>query len=150
MVRKWLLAHVRSLRDNCFYRASFAARNRPRKPSTIKDGEKMYPAGGPIAWFGCRRSGKNVRVSVQRKCHSVTLPWYPMSTVFRVNYSCRKKRPLVLPVHLLCLAPLLGGISLVAGYVKLQDDGMVHHPVNRRGGGHGVGEDALPLREDQV
>ena len=22
----------------------------------------------------------NVRVSVQRKCHSVTLPWYPMST----------------------------------------------------------------------
>ena len=27
---------------------------------------------------------------------------------------------------------------------------MVDHPVNRRGGGHGVGEDALPLREDQI
>ena len=61
-----------------------------------------------------------------------------------------KKRPLVLPVHLLCLAPLLGGISPVAGYVKLQDDGMVHHPVDGRSGGHGVGEDAFPLGEDQV
>ena len=38
----------------------------------------------------------------------------------------------------------------VAGDVKLQDDGVVHDPVNRRGGGHGVGKDALPLREDQV
>ena len=56
---------------------------------------------------------------------------------------------LALPVHLLGLAPLLGCISPVAGDVKLQDDGVVHHPVNRRGGGHGVGEDALPLREDQ-
>ena len=28
---------------------------------------------------------------------------------------------------------------------KLQDDGVVHDPVNRRGGGHGVGKDALPL-----
>ena len=27
---------------------------------------------------------------------------------------------------------------------------MVHDPVNRRGGGHGVGEDALPLGGDQV
>ncbi len=27
---------------------------------------------------------------------------------------------------------------------------MVHHPVDCRGGGHGVGEDALPLGEDQV
>ena len=24
----------------------------------VKGGEKMYRAGGPIAWFGCRRSGK--------------------------------------------------------------------------------------------
>ena len=52
------LTHVRSPRDNQAYRAPFVRRNRPRKPSTIKDGEKMYPAGGPIAWFGCRRSGK--------------------------------------------------------------------------------------------
>ena len=34
--------------------------------------------------------------------------------------------------------------------VKLQDDGVVHHPVDRRGGGHGVGEDTFPLREHQV
>ena len=48
------------------------------------------------------------------------------------------------------MAPLLGCISPVAGDVKLQDDGVVHDPVNRRGGGHGVGKDAFPLREDQV
>ena len=59
-------------------------------------------------------------------------------------------RRLVLPVHLLCLAPLLGCISPVAGDVKLEDDGVVHHPVDGRGGGHGVGKDALPLGEDQV
>ena len=59
-------------------------------------------------------------------------------------------RRLVLPVHLLCLAPLLGGIGAVAGDVKLEDDGVVHDPVNRRGGGHGVGEDAFSLGEDQV
>ena len=67
----------------------------------------------------------------------------------RVNYFCRL-RQLVLPVHLLGLAALLGRAGAVAGHVKLQDDGVMHHPVNRRGGGHGVGEDALPLREDQV
>ena len=69
-------------------------------------------------------------------------------------------RRLVLPVHLLgrrsvgvgrgSLAALLCCVSPVAGDVKLQDDGVVDYPVNRCGGGHGVGEDALPLREDQV
>ena len=64
-------------------------------------------------------------------------------------------RPLNLPVHLLgrgsigcgrsSLAALLCGIGPVAGDVEFQDDGVVHHPVNRRSGGHGVGEDALPL-----
>ena len=54
-------------------------------------------------------------------------------------------RQLGLPVHLLGLAPLLGSVGPVAGDVKLQDDGVVHHPVNRRGGGHGVGKYALPL-----
>ena len=29
-----------------------------RGPEDVKGGEKMYPAGGPIAWFGCRRSRK--------------------------------------------------------------------------------------------
>ena len=58
-----------------------------------------------------------------------------------------------MPVHLLgrgSLAALLGSISPVAGDVKLQDDGVVDDPVDCRGGGHGVGEDALPLGEDQV
>ena len=59
-------------------------------------------------------------------------------------------RQLFLPVHLLGLAPLLGRVGPVAGDVKLQDDGVMDHPVDGRGGGHGVGEDALPLREDQV
>ena len=68
----------------------------------------------------------------------------PASTIFA------GWRQSVLPVHLLGLAPLLGSVGPVAGDVKLQDDGVVHDPVNRRGGGHGVGEDALPLREDQV
>ena len=63
--------------------------------------------------------------------------------------NCRR---LVLPVHLLGrsnLAALLGYVSPVAGDVKLQDDGVVDAPVNRRGGGDGVGEDAFPLGEDQ-
>ena len=68
----------------------------------------------------------------------------PASTIFA------GWRQSVLPVHLLGLAPLLGSVGAVAGDVKLQDDGVVHDPVNRRGGGHGVGKDALPLREDQV
>ncbi len=62
-------------------------------------------------------------------------------------------RPLFLPVHLLgrgSLAALLCCISPVAGDVKLQDDGVVDDPVDGRGGGHGVGEDAFPLGEDQV
>ena len=59
-------------------------------------------------------------------------------------------RQLFLPVHLLFLAPLLGCIGAVARDVKLQDDGVMDHPVDGRGGGHGIGEDALPLGEDQV
>ena len=47
---------------------------------------------------------------------------------------CAIWRQSVLPVHLLGLAPLLGCIGPVAGDVKLQDDGVVDDPVNRRGG----------------
>ena len=65
----------------------------------------------------------------------------PASTIFA------GWRQSVLPVHLLGLDALLGSVGPVAGDVKLQDDGVVHDPVNRRGGGHGVGEDALPTRE---
>ena len=68
----------------------------------------------------------------------------PASTIFA------GWRQSVLPVHLLGVAPLLGSVGAVAGDVKLQDDGVMDHPVDCRGGGHGVGEDAFPLREDQV
>ena len=68
----------------------------------------------------------------------------PASTIFA------GWRQSVLPVHLLGLDALLGCVGAVDGDVKLQDDGVVHDPVNRGGGGHGVGEYALPLREDQV
>ena len=78
----------------------------------------------------------------ERNAAGVTI--CPASTIFA------GWRQSVLPVHLLGLAPLLGSVGPVAGDVKLQDDGVVHDPVNRRGGGHGVGKDALPLREDQV
>ena len=68
----------------------------------------------------------------------------PASTIFASLAS------IVLPVHLLGLAPLLGCIGAVAGDVKFQDDRVMDHPVDGRGGGHGVGKDVLPLREDQV
>ena len=42
-------------------------------------------------------------------------------------------RRLVLPVHLLCLASLLGCIGAVAWEVKLQDGGVMDHPVAGRG-----------------
>ena len=68
----------------------------------------------------------------------------PASTIFA------GWRQSVLPVHLLGLDALLGCVGALAGAVKLQDDGVMDHPINRRRGGHGVGEDAFPLREDQV
>ena len=69
--------------------------------------------------------------------------------MFRVNHSCRLAS-VISPVHLLGLDALLGSVGAVAGDVKLQDDGVMDHPINRRRGGHGVGEDAFPLRVDQV
>ena len=65
--------------------------------------------------------------------------WCPASTIFA------GWRQSVLPVHLLGQTPLLGCVGAIAGDVKLQDDGVMDHPVNRRRGGHRVGEDALPL-----
>ena len=86
-----------------------------------------------------------MRLETQCKCkHTADVPRQPDLP------NCRQ---LALPVHLLgrsSLAVLLGCISPVAGYVKLEDDGVVHHPVNHHGGGHRVGEDTLPLRGDQV
>ena len=96
-------------------------------------------------------SGHSGRVGMARRMaqngaptHEIERQGCPASTIFA------GWRQSVLPVHLLGLAPLLGSVGPVAGDVKLQDDGVVHDPVNRRGGGHGVGKDALPLREDQV
>ena len=84
-----------------------------------------------------------------RYCGSALESWPETGAVPASGYT-RVPRQSVLPVHLLGLAPLLGCAGPVVGDVKLQDDGVVHDPVNRRGGGHGVGEDAFPLREDQV
>ena len=100
--------------------------------------------------FSGRRRAENrslqrfVRTDAARGLQAVPVTACPASTIFA------GWRQSVLPVHLLGLAPLLGSVGPVAGDVKLQDDGVVHDPVNRRGGGHGVGKDALPLREDQV
>ena len=83
-------------------------------------------AGGAGTWRSCRGCRN---VAVMRGCRNVAvLPvWHR------------------LPVHPLWLAALLRRAGPVAGDVKLQDDGVMHHPVDGRGGGHGVGEDALPL-----
>ena len=68
--------------------------------------------------------------------------WVWLMPAYRVRARCPAStifagwRQSVLPVHLLGLAPLLGSVGPVAGDVKLQDDGVVHDPVNRRGGGH--------------
>ena len=69
--------------------------------------------------------------------------------VFSVNYFCRF-RQLFLPVHLPFLTALLGHSGAVAGDVEFQDDRVVDHPVDGRSRGHWVGEDVLPLGEDQV
>ena len=47
----------------------------------------------------------------------------PASTIFA------GWRQSVLPVHLLSLTPLLSSVGPVAGDVKLQDDGVMHHSV---------------------
>ena len=102
-------------------------------------GEQAQVDWGSLSYIGA--DGKQRRVWV----FVMTLGWScPASTIFA------GWRQSVLPVHLLGLDALLGSVGPVAGDVKLEDDGVVHDPVNRRGGGHGVGKDALPLREDQV
>ena len=69
--------------------------------------------------------------------------------VFNVNYFCRS-RQLFLPVHLLFLTTLPSHSGSIAGDVEFQDDRVVDHPVDGRRGCHWVGEDMLPLGEDQV
>ena len=67
------------------------------------------------------------------------------------------RRQLFLPVPSIILAgsplfltTLLGRSGAVAGDVEFQDDRMVDHPVDGRRGCHWVGEDVLPLGEDQI
>ena len=98
------------------------------------------PGGWVVWWIGqtpAAPSGREWQGAQTGQC-------CPASTIFA------GWRQSVLPVHLLGVAPLLGCVGAVAGDVKLQDDGVMDHPVDCRGGGHGVGEDAFPLREDQV
>ena len=72
-----------------------------------------------------------------------------LGLMFSVNYFCRF-RQLFLPVHPLFLTALPGHSGAVAGDVEFQDDRVVDHPVDGRRRGHRVGEDVLPLGEDQV
>ena len=66
------------------------------------------------------------------------------------------QRQLLLPLLLLLvvvscvLLTALGFSSPVAGHIELEDHGVMYHPVDGRGGGHGVLEDLVPLGEDQV
>ena len=67
------------------------------------------------------------------------------------------QRQLVLPVPSIILAgspcilvPFLSHSGSIAGDVEFQDDRMVDHAVDGRRSGHWVGEDVLPLGEDQV
>ena len=55
-----------------------------------------------------------------------------------------------MPVLILLLTPSLGHSRAVAGGVEFQDDRVMDHPVNSGRGGHRIGEDVLPLGEDQV
>ena len=66
------------------------------------------------------------------------------------NFPLPELHQFLLPRSLLFLTPLLGHAGNVAGHVEFQDHQLMYHPVDGRGGGHGVGEDALPHREDEV
>ena len=103
------------------------------------DDADVLRTGGTAQTLGCVVKAPSTLGTFLR-----SFRWCPASTIFA------GWRQSVLPVHLLGLDALLGSVGPVAGDVKLQDDGVVHDPVNRRGGGHGVGKDALPLGEDQV
>ena len=120
---------------NWLHRLGFAFK-RPKKRLLKADESKRetFVAEYAVLWEEAQRTG--ARIFFADEC--------PASTIFA------GWRQSVLPVHLLGVAPLLGCVGAVAGDVKLQDDGVMDHPVDCRGGGHGVGEDAFPLREDQV
>ena len=75
------------------------------------------------------------------------MPKLPLCSASTISAGLRR---LFLPVHLLFLTALLGHSSAVAGDVEFKDDRVVDHPVDGRSRGHWVGEDVLPLGEDQV
>ena len=114
------------------------------KPLLASKGLSPRVRGNPPQGLAQSKSQRSIPACAGEPRCPISRSDCPASTIFA------GWRQSVLPVHLLGLAPLLGSVGPVAGDVKLQDDGVVHDPVNRRGGGHGVGKDALPLREDQV
>ena len=123
---------------------------------SIKDAGGYYGFTGIISKIDGRRVQFHIEKRRLKKDEYLECEFSETDEMLNLNVGCPAStifagwRQSVLPVHLLGLAPLLGSVGPVAGDVKLQDDGVVHDPVNRRGGGHGVGKDALPLREDQV
>ena len=129
--------------DETFAQLSYRSRQNPKQSCYIPD-DAVTEHGVYHTILGPLRMAEAVPAE-HKECRLVQERGLcPASTIFA------GWRQSVLPVHLLGLDALLGSVGPVAGDVKLQDDGVVHDPVNRRGGGHGVGKDALPLREDQV
>ena len=142
--------------------SNFAAGIADQPPLTGSDA--TLPVSSPYLATKCRSTRPVASIVPIARSHSKnrppTMEWMMVADGTQITCTAMPSVPRqlylpiwrqsVLPVHLLGLAPLLGCIGPVAGDVKLQDDGVVHHPVNRRGGGHGVGKDAFPLREDQV
>ena len=114
-------------------------------PATHRRGFALVGAPETVWSSPCRQPSPPY---LPRTC---TKPWYPFRTpnVPRQAF-LQTWRQLVLPVHLQFLTPLLSCIVTVSGYVELQDDRVVDHPVDGRSGGHGGGEDPLPPREEQV
>ena len=59
-------------------------------------------------------------------------------------------RQLLRSARQLLRLPTLRSIGPVTGHLELQYDRVMHDPVYRRRGRHGVGEHLLPFTEDQV
>ena len=92
-----------------------------------------------------------VVINVNYSCRPTTIT-FASSEVFRnLLLVCRRGQRPSQPggqfgVHLVLLTAL-GFSSPVAGHIELEDHGVMYHPVDGRGGGHGVLEDLVPLEE---
>ena len=132
----------------------------PAEGSNSNQGDDLFTAQCAQFWqVGKQRNRYLFAYSGNAAQQLVSLPPYrtgfngssqvAVQLVFSVNYFCRLRR-LFLPVHLLFLTPFLSHSGSIARDVAFQDDRVVDHPVDGRRGCHWVGEDMLPLGEDQI